>query len=127
MMHRAFLRLDSASTEDMLTDAAVHVLAENGAAGLTSRSVADWLGVTPARVSQMVRREHLVAVAATRFANRWLDWIEYRRWIEGAASLLPSEIEEMAGVRVQPPRAGRRPLGARAPDRAARSDEHEGR
>jgi hypothetical protein len=31
MMHRAFLRLDSASTEDMLTDVAVHVLAENGA------------------------------------------------------------------------------------------------
>jgi len=100
MMHSAFLRLDSASTEDMLTDAAVHVLTENGAAGLTSRSVADWLGVTPARVSQMVTREQLVAVVAARFANRWLDWIEYRRWVEGAASLLPSDVEEMAGVRV---------------------------
>jgi hypothetical protein len=31
MMHHAFLRLDSASTKDMLTDAAVHVPAAQDA------------------------------------------------------------------------------------------------
>lgn len=58
MLPSELLRLDSASTEDMLTDAAVHVLAEKGAAGLTTKAIADWLRVTPARVSQLVRREN---------------------------------------------------------------------
>jgi hypothetical protein len=100
MVHRAFLRLDSLSVEDMVTDAAVHVLAEQGAAGLSVKAVAAWLKVSRQRGSQMVTRERLSAVVAAHFANRWLEWIEFRRWSEGASSLLPSEVEEIAGVRV---------------------------
>ncbi len=100
MVPRAFLRLNSASTEDMLTDAAVHVLAFNGALGLTTRAVADWLRVTPARVSQMVRREQLTFVVAARFANRLLDHIERSMWSEGSAALLAVADENVAGIRV---------------------------
>ena len=38
MLPHPFLRLDSASTEDMLTDAAVHVLAAKGATGFDHQS-----------------------------------------------------------------------------------------
>jgi hypothetical protein len=48
----------------------------------------------------MVSRERLPGVVAARFANRWLDWIEYRRWDVGAACLLPNEDDQVAGVRV---------------------------
>jgi hypothetical protein len=100
MMPRCFLRLDSASPDDMLTDAAVHVLSDKGAVGLTIKAVADWLRVTPGRVSQLTKRDHMVFVVAARFANRWLDWIEQRCWSEGAAAFLPTRAEEVAGVRV---------------------------
>jgi hypothetical protein len=100
MLPHAFLRLDSASTEDMLTDAAVHVLAAKGATGLTIRAVAEWLRVTPPRVSQMASRAHLIEVVTARFGIRWIDWIEYRRWREGVMALLPAEPDEVAGVRV---------------------------
>jgi len=100
MLPRQFLRLDSASTEDMLTDAAAHVLAAGGATALSLRAVAAWLKVTPARVSQLVTRDQLPVVVAARFAQRWVDWIEYRRWSEGALALLPAEPEDVAGVRV---------------------------
>ena len=100
MLPRQFLRLDSASTEDMLTDAAAHVLAAGGATALSLRAVAAWLKVTPARVSQLVTRDQLPVVVAARFAQRWVDWIEYRRWSESALALLPAEPEDVAGVRV---------------------------
>ncbi len=100
MLPRQFLRLDSASTEDMLTDAATHVLAAGGATALSLRAVAAWLKVTPARVSQLVTRDQLPVVVAARFAQRWVDWIEFRRWSEGALALLPAEPEDVAGVRV---------------------------
>lgn len=100
MIAPAFLRLDSASTEDMLTDAAVHVLAEKGGTGLTMRAIGEWLRVTPPRVSQMVTRNDLDLVVTARFAQRWAEWIEYRRWMEGPLALLPLEPEEIAGVRV---------------------------
>ena len=100
MLPHAFLRLDSASTEDMLTDAAVHVLAAKGATGLTIRAVAEWLRVTPPRVSQLATRDHLIEVVTARFGIRWMNWIEHRRWREGALALLPAEPDEVAGVRV---------------------------
>jgi len=100
MMDHAFFRLNSCSTDDMLTDAAVHVLAHKGAVGLSLKAVADWLRVTPSRVSQLTNRDQLMIVVTARFANRWLDWIEPRRWREGALALLPARAEEVAGVRV---------------------------
>jgi hypothetical protein len=100
MISHAFLRLDSASREDLLTDAAVNVLAAEGAVGLTLRAVADWLQVTPARVSQMVSRDELPYLVAARFAQRWSGWIEYQRWRHGVHALLPAEPDEIAGVRV---------------------------
>ncbi len=100
MISHAFLRLDSANREDMLTDAAVNVLAGEGAVGLTLRAVADWLKVTPARVSQMVSRRQLPYVVTARFAQRWSSWVEYQRWRHGVHALLPAEADEIAGVRV---------------------------
>lgn len=100
MISHAFLRLDSASREDMLTDAAVHVLAAGGAVGLTLRAVADWLNVTPARVSQMVSRHQLPYLVTVRFVQRWSSWVEYQRWRHGVHALLPAEPDEIAGVRV---------------------------
>jgi hypothetical protein len=47
----------------------VHVLSEKGAVGLTIKAIADWLRVTPGRVSQMTTRHHLVLVVAARFAK----------------------------------------------------------
>src|SRR5690349_356332 len=79
MISHEFLRMDSANHEDMLTDAAVHVLAEAGANGLSHRAIADWLRVSPARVSQMISRERLRVVVTARFALRWSSWIEFRR------------------------------------------------
>jgi hypothetical protein len=99
MIPRALLRRDSASHEDMLTDAAVHVLADHGVVGLTTKAVAAWLRVTPARVSQMATREHLRLVV-TWFANRLLDWIEQRYWSEGCSALLALEEENVVGPRV---------------------------
>jgi hypothetical protein len=84
----------------MLTDAAVHVLAAQGAVGLTTKAIADWLRVTPARVSQMATLEHLRLVVTARFANRLLDWIEQASWLEGCTSLLAVEEENVAGVRI---------------------------
>jgi hypothetical protein len=100
MLPRAFLRLDSANVEDMLTDAALHVLAAHGATGLSIKAVAEWLRVSPPRVSQMVTRDRLTLVVAARFAQRWIDWIGYRRSFEGVVALLPVENDEIAGVRV---------------------------
>lgn len=100
MIPRALLRLDSASQEDMLTDAAVHVLADHGLVGLTTKAIADWLRVTPARVSQMATREQLRLMVTARFANRMLDWIEQRYWSEGCTALLAVEEQNITGPRV---------------------------
>jgi hypothetical protein len=100
MIPRALLRRDSASHEDMLTDAAVHVVADHGLAGLTTKAIAAWLRVTPARVSQMATREHLRLVVTARFANRLLDWIEQRYWSEGCTAPLAVEQENVTGPRV---------------------------
>ena len=100
MIAREFLRLHSANTEDMLTDAAVHVLAAGGAEALSLKAVARWLRVTPARVSQMVTRDRLPFVVTARFALRWTDWIEERWQAEGVMALLPTGPAEVAGVRV---------------------------
>ncbi len=99
MISAAFLRLDSAHPDDMLTDAAVQVLAVHGARGLSHRAIADCLRVTPARISQLVSRDRLAFVVTARFIQRWAAWIEYRRWLDGVLALLPVEPEEVPGVR----------------------------
>ena len=100
MIDPAFLRLSSASYEDMLTDAAVHVVAERGAAGLSTSASLSWLRVTPQRVSQMVRRDDFPGVVAARFCTRWTDWLDDRRTLLGAACLVPDQGSQVAGVQL---------------------------
>lgn len=100
MISPEFLRLGSGHPDDMLTDAAVCVLAERGAAGLTHRALADWLHVSSARVSQLVSRDRLPFVVTARYVERWCGWVEFRRLFDGVFAMLPSHPAELPGLRV---------------------------
>jgi AcrR family transcriptional regulator len=120
------LRPFSASWVDIYTDGAIHVINEQGLGGLTVRALADWMGVTPASVSQRTSRDQLVADVVDQFCHRWLQWIDDREFEHGVISLLPTNDEELPGVRVwlallelgrADERTGRRVAAARAEER----------
>lgn len=94
------LRPGSCNYDDILTDAAVHILREHGLRGLSIRAVADWMRITPAAVSHHVNRDQLMVLVSGRFGARWLGWILQRTFTDGVLALLPPDEDEIYGVRV---------------------------
>lgn len=119
-----FLRPDSASDADMLTDGALAVLAESGLGGLSISAIARWAGVTPPALTVRWReenrgaRERILGLVIVTFGKRWHLWSR-RALMEAEPSLsLPSTAEEVAGVRAW---LALREL-ARSEERAGNSD-----
>ncbi len=69
------LRLDSPARDDMVTDGAMCLLAEHGAAGLTVQALADWCGLTRPALNQRLSRAGMHELVARRFAHRWVGWV----------------------------------------------------
>lgn len=94
------LRPTSANYLDILTDAALHIVRDQGMGGLTVRAVADWVGVTPAAVSQRTTRQQMVSGVVELFCERWLTWVSGRTFSEGVFALLPGTNDDVAALRI---------------------------
>ncbi len=105
---RPFTRPDSASLNDMLTDAAVARLAEGGAELLTLQSVAAWLGLTRQALSQRLDdpngpRRRMIQLIVLTFGERWLTWVgpgPIHGDLDRPPVRLPATPDEIHAVRV---------------------------
>lgn len=65
-MYSPFLRMDDPHPSEILTDAAVHVLAERGLASFSVGALARWMKVTPAAVLKATSRAQVIEIVCAR-------------------------------------------------------------
>lgn len=100
-----FRRPDSASEADLLTDAALAVLAHGGLAALSVSAMARWIGVTPPALTLRWREEgvgaraRILRLVVLTFGRRWHLWSRGPLMREEPSLSLPATAQEVAGVR----------------------------
>jgi AcrR family transcriptional regulator len=78
-----------------------HVLATQGAGGLTMRTIGKVSGVNPASLAHHYgNREHMLRVAAARTGEARLQDMDARRWDEGVLAFLPGTADDIVSTRV---------------------------
>ena len=100
-----FLRDDSCDRGDMMTDAAVRILDEHGASGLTVSAVARHIGLTPQALTLRFggsrgARYRVLQLATVSFCRRWEGWISEALLAPVPVPPLPLRPETVRGVRV---------------------------
>ncbi len=94
------LRFNSALRSDLLTDAAVELVARGGPADLTIRRIAQQADMSPAWVmDRFGSRAQVLAIVTDVFAERWLRWIGGRAR-SGVVALLPEREDDVLATRV---------------------------
>jgi hypothetical protein len=103
-MDQPFLRPESRRYADILTDATVHILAEDGIDRFSVRAIARWMKVRPSTVLGEYPRARVLELVLIAFEKRWLAWSAAagRRAgdMECVPLRMPSTPEERDGVRV---------------------------
>lgn len=100
-----FLRPDSASELDMLTDAALAVLFEAGLVGLSISAIARRIGVTPPALTLRWREEdrgaraRILQLVVLTFGERWHLWSRGPLMSDEPSLSMPATSEEIGGVR----------------------------
>ncbi len=92
---------EASSRTTTVVTAINHVLATEGASGLTMRTIGRVSGVSPASLAHHYgNREHMLRVAASRTGEARLQEIDARRWREGVLAFLPSTSDGIVSARV---------------------------
>lgn len=103
-MTSPFLLPDHCDYAEVLTDAAVQVLATRGVATFSVSAMARWMKVSPQAALNMYSRSRVIEVVTICFAKRWLAWsiseIAWLRQEHPCPLRLPRTAEERHGVRV---------------------------
>jgi len=103
-MSSPFLLPDHRDYPEVLTDAAVHVLATRGVASFSISAMARWMKVSPQAALNMYSRSRTIELVTICFSKRWLRWsIGEAAWLrqEHPCPLrLPRTVDERHGVRV---------------------------
>jgi hypothetical protein len=103
-MNSPFLRPDARPYPEILTDAAMHVLAGNGIDRFSVRAMARWMNVTPATLLGEYSRARILEMVIISFERRWLSWSGSVRMYGPAPSRIPLRLpatpDERLGVRV---------------------------
>lgn len=99
-----FTRLDSASWDDLLTDAALRVLAEDGLLGLSVRAIAARIGITGPALTQRWKgdrgaRARILQIVVLTFGERWHYWSRGPLLDSPPTLSLPRTEDEREGVR----------------------------
>ncbi len=103
-MDSPFLRLDDRDYPEVLTDAAVLVLAGQGIDRFSVRALARWMKVSPAAVLNEFSRARVLELVNICFVRRWLAWSGMEPLFgprPAAVPLrLPEDPDELVGVTV---------------------------
>jgi hypothetical protein len=102
MTSNPFLRPDDCRYEEILTDAAVHVLETTGVDRFSVAAMARWMKVTPVAVNNHYSRARVLDLVTICFSRRWLGWsVSDPRWLQAEHPCplqLPRTAEERHGV-----------------------------
>ena len=104
MSSSPFLLPDHPDYAEVLTDAAVHILATRGVASFSVSAMARWMKVSPQAALNTYSRSRAIEVVTICFSKRWLRWsIGEHDWLrqqQACPLRLPRTEEERHGVRV---------------------------
>jgi len=104
MISNPFLRPDDRRYEEILTDAAVHVLETTGVDRFSVAAMARWMKVSPEAIHNNYSRARVLELVAICFSNRWLRWsVGDPLWLRAEHPCplrLPRSVDERHGVRV---------------------------
>lgn len=96
-----FLRPWSCDRADVLTDAAVELIAVGGTPALTMRGIAAQTRMSPSWLTdRFSNRTRMLAIIASSFGQRWVTWIGSRLPHLGMVALVPATDEEIVANRV---------------------------
>jgi hypothetical protein len=95
------LRMNSPARHDMVTDHAIGLVVEGGLAAVTARALSRSIGLSaPTILGWYGTARRIRLVVAQTFCDRWMQWVQRRRFRDGALALLPATAEEVAWTRV---------------------------
>ena len=100
-MDSPFLRPYDAGLAEVVTDAAVHILAGHGVDRFSIRAIARWMRVTPAYLLNDFSRARLLEIIVITFGDRWLGWCGAEMAPGTLGPKLPETPDERVGVRVR--------------------------
>jgi AcrR family transcriptional regulator len=100
-MDNPFMRPFDPGIPEIVTDAAVHILASQGVDRFSVRAIARWMRVTPAYLLNDYSRSRLLEIILISFADRWIEWSGADSASGVVGMRLPQTPDELDGVRVR--------------------------